>query len=74
MVGVARIELATPAMSRQVFDQFLTVISHFFCITLGNNIRTKDSFDAFLPHFYRTRFSGCVTVDDPALRRYVAES
>ena len=58
MVGVARIELATPAMSRQEPSPFFLAISRFSRAVCRNKIGTNDIYNRFLPHFYRTRFSG----------------
>ena len=57
MVGVARIELATPAMSRQARPTFFPQFSHFPRASIANETRTSGAFEQVLPHFYRTPFA-----------------
>ena len=56
MVGVARIELATPAMSTQIYSRFLPLKRRFSDAFGYNNLGTNVSLSWFLPHFYRIRF------------------
>lgn len=54
MVGVARIELATPAMSRQGHRPKTHDFRRFLCSKHANMARTKRDSAPGLPHFYRT--------------------
>jgi hypothetical protein len=53
MVGVARIELATPAMSRQGHWRFSAYFGGFSCSACAIRAGTDGESRAILPHFYR---------------------
>lgn len=58
MVGVARIELATPAMSRQGHLHFSAENGGFLCSATWNNARTERDSAKDLPQFYRAGLGG----------------
>ena len=54
MVGVARFELATPAMSTQCFEDYLAENHHFLDQYIRNKWRTDRLFVLVSPEFHRS--------------------